>query len=197
MDKQLSSLIKELKIEQKKVNNLIVYLAETFSHITNDELKAYNIDKKVLIMARSLIIEIHILLEFYIDECIANYFITQEYFLYPLNKIIFKNTILRTKNLSFKDKIDILRKTHKSQLVGYFKILERINNVRNAFVHGYPINDKKFNYKDGEQIFHKNNIFNLWDDAFKIIDILKKCIGPKDSNGRLTEAIRRRMSIEE
>lgn len=63
--KKLQDLFKELKFEQNKINEVIMYMSEKTCNAFDGELKSFGIDKKFFIMSRNLVIQTHILLGLY------------------------------------------------------------------------------------------------------------------------------------
>lgn len=78
--------------------------------------------------------------------------------------------------LGFDEKVQIIR---KFKIVNFSKVefekIGAINSIRNAFAHGYPLNNKKFLYKKKDSkhiVFNKDTMREFEADVVSILDKL-------------------------
>ncbi|KPK98198.1 MAG: hypothetical protein AMJ95_05685 [Omnitrophica WOR_2 bacterium SM23_72] len=183
--------IKLFELKEDHLNELIIDLGNKLCWFSEDTLKRFNKTKKHFIMLRSMVLEFHLLIEYNIEQYIVKYFIDEHGPLPDPREYTFYDVVIKNRNFTFESKVQVLKKIFKPRDKKLFKKIADLNKIRNAFAHGYQIEDKKFNYLEKGNIFYKNNAASLIEDAFDIIDDITKGIDLLKSNKALREALKR------
>lgn len=122
-------------------------------------------------LARSIVLDIHITEEFYINTIIGSLF-----FYGGSNfglKVNLKEVIEEIGNIDYFKKMTVIEKLNIFS-VDSIKIMKQLNNLRKAFAHGYSENHPDYKYK-GKSIFHRETIDLLISDHIK--NITKEAVG--------------------
>lgn len=189
MDEKLNALIKA----EENLTQLVINLGETLCQFSEETLRKFNKTKKYFITLRSIVIEFHLLIEYFIEQYIIKYFIDEQFEVLPEPKVfIFQDSIIKNKWFTFENKTQVLKKIFNPKKKGFFKKIRDINDIRNAFAHGYHLEDKKFNYGDKGNIFYKNNAVTLIEDAFFVVGELSKGLDGLKYNKAIQEALKRK-----
>ncbi len=168
--------LNQLELPEKYFVDFIIRLGKEYSFVSEADLKKFNKDKKYYIALRSLTIELHVMIEYLMEESITAYFMTSYegglslYF----KRSEFKENFMG-KNMTFEQKRGVLNKIYKHKEKFFLKKIQNINEIRNAFAHGYSITDKRFFYFK-KNIFSETHGQKLFDDMFEICDVLREQI---------------------
>jgi hypothetical protein len=162
---------------ERATNELILSWAENTSICSEEKLNKYKKNKKFYLRARSLVIEFHLLFEFYMEQYIANYFVDEIIRFLPNPRyFLFHDLVLRNVKFSFKDKVRMLKKIYKSKNKSFFTMFQTLNTIRNAFSHGYDIEDAKFNFGKKGNFFSRDNAVLLVNECLRILEELVKAL---------------------
>ena len=114
-------------------------------------------------LARSIVLDIHITEEFYINTIIGTLLVYggSNFDL----RIDWKEVIEEIGNIDYFKKINVIEKLNIFS-VNSIKIMKQLNNLRRAFAHGHSENHPDYKYK-GNSIFQKETIDLLIADHIK------------------------------
>jgi len=168
---------KELVAVEQAIDKIMLAWADNLCICPDEQIKKYNKNKIFYLRIRSVIIELHLFIESYIEEYIENYFIPQKQrFSSNSKKVKFRELIIKNNKFFFNDKILVLKKIYKSKDKLFFAKITTLNNLRNAFVHGFDLENNKYNFRDKGNIFFQDNIYTLLKEVNEVVEEISEAL---------------------